>query len=155
MSVVAYCHVFESLFLFYLVVLCANNVISFDFYTIHWFFMLAVHYFLLTLKGEVADFFWSHTLWFWYVFVEYHCVLVKDHTGFVTVSEHTFLTLVVGDNLVLLNDKSDVICFWSFEAIEKVVKDGLYVIFDGAEFNYFCRHRFRLLSLPIIIIFSW
>ena len=155
LSIVAYFHMFEPLILPYLVVFSANYVIPFNFDTVHRSFVFAVHYFLFALKGEVTDPFRSHALWFWYVFVEYHRVLVKYYTGFVAVSEHAFLTLVVRDNLVFLNDKSDVVCFWTFEPADKVVEDGLYVIFYGTEFNYFCGHRFRLLSLSINIIFSW
>ena len=146
---------FEPLILPYLVVFSANYVIPFNFDTVHRSFVFAVHYFLFALKSEVTNLFRSHALWFWYVFIEYHRVLVKYYTGFVAVSEHAFLTLVVRDNLAFLNDKSDVVCFWTFEAIDKAVEDGLYVVFYGTEFNYFCGHRFRLLSLSINIIFSW
>ena len=74
--------------------------------------------------------------------VEDHGVLVEDDAGFVAGSEHALFALVVGEELVLLDDEGDVVVFAPFEASDQVVEDGLQVVFYRAELYYFRRHRF-------------
>ena len=129
LCVVVDCHVFEFMLMAGFVLLGADDVIPLDFNAVKSFVGLYEMDFLFALEEGLADSVGEDGLGLGPVLVEDHGVLVEDDAGFVAGPEHALFALIVGEELVLLDDKGDVVVFAPFEAGDQVVKDGLQVVF--------------------------
>ena len=129
LRVVVDCHVLEFMFMVGLVLLGADHVVSLDFDVVDSFVRLSQVDLLFALEGGLADQVREDGLGLGPVLVEDHGVLVEDDAGFVAGSEHALFALVVGEELVLLDDEGNIVVFAAFEAGDQVVEDGLQVVF--------------------------